>query len=524
MGISLNFCCPKAHKRRNSLEHYGTLDQDDYKSGLVSGKEVNNLSEIKIKPKIFINENTSQPTDHYEKILVAGEGSFGTVLKVRHTKTNEFRAMKIIKKSNIDIGITKDVIINEINILKSLDHPNIMKIYEFFQDLKNYYLISEYCESGDLFTKLNTTTDKTFFNEKVTCSIMRQILSAISYLHSKNIIHGDLKLENILIYNEEQFKNEDNGVNNIEIKITDFGCSKMIKKEGLHNELIGTAYYMAPEVIKSNYNEKCDLWSCGVIMFILLSGTAPFPGKNEQDILSRISIGDFSFKHKIFNNVSKEAKDLITQLLTYDPEKRIDVRRALRHKFFTSQSEVNIIDMNYRYEVMTNLRNIKVEYKFQQAVITFITHNFIANEEIQNLRKVFKLLDKNSDGRISKTELQKGFKEIIGEVLGELEITKIMSNIDTDRNGYIEYEEFLRATLDKEKLLTEDNLKMAFELFDINKKGVISADDIKSTILGEKSIPDEVFEELLAQIDMKAEEHLHFEDFKGIMENIIKLK
>ena len=522
--MGLTYCCPKSY-RKEQINFFGntvTMNQDEYKSGL-SVNQVNNLSEIRIKPKIFINENTNLPTDLYEKVLIAGEGSFGQVLKVRHTKTGEYRAMKIIKKSAIDIGITKDAILDEINILKSLDHPNIIKVHEFFQDQRNFYLISEYCESGDLFTKLNSKNlTNGYFNEKITCNIMRQLLSALSFLNSKGIIHGDLKLENMLIYNEDY--NKTSGGLNLEIKLIDFGCSKIFTKERNHNELIGTAYYMAPEVVKGDYNEKCDLWSCGVIMYILLSGNAPFPGKSETEILNKISIGEFSFKHKIFNNVSAEAKDLITQLLTYDPLKRIDARKALRHKFFSYQSDINIIDMNYRFEVMTNLRNFKVEYKFQQAVITFITHNLIAKEEIQNLRKVFRLLDNNNDGRISKLELQKGFKDIIGEVLGELEITNIMKNIDCDGNGYIEYEEFLRATLDKNKLLTEDNLKMAFELFDINKKGEISADDIKSTILGEKSIPDEVFEELLAQIDMKTEETLKFHDFKEIMENIIKNK
>lgn len=171
---------------------------------------------------------------------------------------------------------------NEIKILKQLDHPNIVKLYEVYSDSSNIYLITEYLEGGELFDLILKSKH---FNENIAAKIMKQLLSAICYCHSKKIVHRDLKPENLLITK----------ANSYEIKVIDFGLSRTFEAHKNMYSRMGTPFYIAPEVLKKKYNEKCDMWACGVILYILLSGNPPFNGKNDQQIFENIALGYVSF-------------------------------------------------------------------------------------------------------------------------------------------------------------------------------------------------------------------------------------
>jgi calcium-dependent protein kinase len=537
MGNILDKICPCFYKKRThqtnpSFDKYLSQELlEEYKSQNISidFDKVRTVQELKIKTASFVRESDVLPNEVYEKVGYIGEGSYGTVLKVKPKYLNEERAMKIIKKANSYYNVSESEIYNEIKILKSLDHPNIIKIHEFFSDNINFYIITELFEEGDLYSKIRKFS---FFSERVVKNIMKQILSAVSYLHSKHIIHGDLKLENILIDSSAYRainrdakinSNKENYEEYFDIKVIDFGCSKIFTKDEKYNDIIGTTYYMAPEVSINEYDEKSDLWSCGVIMYILLSGKAPFEGADDEELTKNLQKGEFHFKYDAFKNVSSHAKELIQKLLRVDTKTRISARQAQRHAWFKNEiEELNLIELNYSKAALNNLKNFNAEQKFQQAVITYITHNLVKKIEIQNLRKIFKVLDKDDDGRISKQELKNAFREILGEILADIELENIFKTIDHDHNGYIEYEEFLRATIDKNLLLSESNMRLAFNLFDIDKNGFISIDEIKDIIGGGKSIPDNVMVELLAEIDKKSDEEINFDEFKGIMNKIVK--
>jgi calcium-dependent protein kinase len=513
-------CCPKREK------HYFPLSQElleDYKSQNMSREmeEITKVAQLKIRPSNFIRERSCLPTEIYTKVGHIGEGAYGTVLRVRSGIIKEDRAMKIIKKSNMVYNVSESDLFNEIRILKSLDHPNIIKIYEFFSDDINYYIITEYSEEGDLYGKIVKIS---YFNERVVCNIMKQIFSAVAYLHSKNIIHGDLKLENILI-DSSAYKMYPNSAaeENFDIKLIDFGCSHFFSRDGKYSEVTGTAYYVAPEVLSNEYNEKADLWSCGVIMYILLCGKPPFVGYDEAEVLRNVKRGQFSFNQTAFRNISESAKNLITALLTYDTQARPSALQVLKHQWFkNNKDDISIIDLDYSKTVLNNLKNFNAEIKFQQAVVTFITHNLVTKDEMKNLRRIFKMVDKDNDGRISKKELQESFEDVFGTVLAEIELDNLFKMIDHDNNGYIEYEEFLRATLDTSLLLNEENLAQAFNMFDIDKNGSISADEIKNVIGGGRNIPDNVIVELLDEIEKKTDENITFDEFKKIMKSIVK--
>jgi calcium-dependent protein kinase len=168
-------------------------------------------------------------------------------------------------------------IINEINLLKSLDHPNIMKIYEYFADEQQFYIVSEYCEGGELFDFIQS---RGTMNETIIANIFHQIMSALLYCHNHQIIHRDIKPENLLL--KQLIESDDS---DFDIKLIDFGASLQIDSKKKANQVVGTPYYVAPEVLMGSYDSKCDIWSAGVILYIMLCGYPPFYGDNDDEIL-----------------------------------------------------------------------------------------------------------------------------------------------------------------------------------------------------------------------------------------------
>ena len=327
----------------------------------------------------------------------------------------------------------------------------------------------------------------------------------------KNNPNNNSHLKKSLTFNSLKIKN-------FEIKLIDFGCAKIFSKYKKNfGEIIGTLIYCSPEVLKNNYSKECDIWSCGIIMYVLLSGHFPFYAKTEEEIKKKILSGKFEFNPKYFSNISEKAKDLITKCLIYDKRKRISAQQALEHEFFMDDiNPHNIFEDNIdTRNILLSLKNYSKHSKIYQTGLTYLSHNFSDKEELNKLKKIFYKIDLNLDGKLSKQELGKAFKEA-GIEMTKKQLDKMMDSIDFDGNGYIEYEEFIRVALPKSKLFTETNLKIAFDMFDLDKNGTISLDEFK-TILGINKIKDEkVNKELLKEIPIKENEEMTFEQFKQI--------
>jgi calcium-dependent protein kinase len=217
---------------------------------------------------------------------------------------------------------------NEIEILQDMDHPNIVKMYEYLEDEKRIYIVTEICKGGELFDEI---LNRAKFDEHDAAIVMKQLLSAINYCHKKSIVHRDLKPENMLLEQDRDLE---------KIKIVDFGTSLVFDQDRQMEEKLGTAYYIAPEVIKKQYNEKCDLWSCGVIMYILLSGEPPFndPRADNDAIMKKVEIGKYDIDHGVWRQISDQAKDLIKKLLTYNSADRISAEDALNHPWIADNA------------------------------------------------------------------------------------------------------------------------------------------------------------------------------------------
>lgn len=277
------------------------IEQKDYTTGalksysLSKSKGKNSHKELvditgPISNEIFFSTKTTAIEDEYEMKQILGEGSFGQVKLVVHKKTKMERAVKIIKKNEVKKEDKKQMMM-EVAILKSLDHPNIIKIFDMYEDDTNIYLVIEYCSGGELFDRIQKIN---CFSEREAAKYIKQLLSAIAYLHGKNIVHRDLKAENLLFENDSDEAN---------MKLIDFGVSCSAVKGKKLKETLGTPYYIAPEVLLQNYDEKCDVWSCGVILYILLCGYPPFNGDDDNEILDSVKKGEFAFYGSRFPNI-----------------------------------------------------------------------------------------------------------------------------------------------------------------------------------------------------------------------------
>jgi len=474
--------------------------------------ETSNEKGFKYTEGILVKERNIDPLTLYDELNMLGEGAYGKVVKVRHKVSKVLRAMKIINKDKMALGSEEEeALINEINVVKSLDHPNIMKVYEFFNKDNSLYIISELLSGGELLDKINEAGS---LKEDVSSFLMKQIFSAVDFCHQKGIIHRDLKPENILIESEEEANKEF-----FTVKIIDFGTSGKLKSGEMFNLTVGTPLYVSPEVLKNKYNEKCDMWSCGVIMYMMLSGNPPFKGDNDEEIYQAVKEGKYNFDDEKWDEISGDAKDLIKNLLIKDMNKRYSAKKALSHPWITKHRRNKTLDKNKLNEVVTNLKNYSAKLKLQQLTLAYIVHNLTSKEDCDFLREVFIIFDESGSGKLTKDQLIKGLNIVLSEEESEKEVNRLMNIIDVDGNGFIEYEEFLRAGLNKTKIITKENLETSFKLYDINKRGKINARELGMVLgQGDDNIKIEVWQELIDEADIDKDGEINFNDFKTIME------
>jgi calcium-dependent protein kinase len=477
-----------------------------------------NIYTINLTNSVIVGQSQRNPSEDYTKLNFLGEGSFASVYRVQNRLTGQTRAMKIINKSTTCTAADDQEIINEINILRTMDHPNILKIFEFYSGKDSYSIVTEMCSGGELFQEI---IDKGPFNERYSAYVMYQILSAINYCHNMNIIHRDLKPENILIV-----KREKGGYPLL--KVCDFGTSKMVEKGSVQRKLVGSSYYIAPEVLRKNYNEKCDLWSCGVIMYILLSGRPPFGGDNDNEIMKRVSTGRYDLTSSPFDKCSNEALALIKSLLVMDVNKRMSAEEALAHPWFKINKSKELFNQIHDTQLIQlfidNLKSYKRNSVIQETALAYLVHNFSQREDIVNACKLFNQMDVSGDGKINQKELLKGLQSKINSDTLEKDVEMIFKNIDGDNNGYIEYEEFVRAAVDKESFLQENVLRFAFRYFDKDNSGEISYDEIKEVFeesVSDKCKVEQALTKIIKEVDVNGDGRISFEEFSWIMRKLL---
>ena len=410
---------------------------------LKTNKGLSQNKKLVILPGTFVKINQNEFRQVYKLGKTLGTGSYAEVRLCMNKQTRSNRAVKIITKESLS-EIGKIQFIKEVEILKKLDHPNIIRILEFFEDEYCYYIVMEHCEGGELFDEIFKHKK---FSEYEAAHMIKQVLSCVAYLHSINVIHRDIKAENLLLEEKDDLFN---------IKLIDFGIATTSKPKGITG-LIGTPSYLAPEVITGKYTEKCDLWSVGVLMYILLSGCPPFQASDTTELYELIKKNSYNLDNYGWENVSADAKDLITKLLV--PEKtRISAEQALKHPWLQNCLKTEKNNEIQIKSALNNLTQFHSENKLRDASILFIITQLLSATDLKFAKNIFLELDENGDGKLSKQELINGYKKYFSEENTEALVNSIMKEVDTDDNGFIDYNEFLKATVDINKILSNENL------------------------------------------------------------------
>ena len=486
----------------------------------LSKKLVTLEQSIPVLTEKLIIQQKGNLKDNYEIIKKIGNGPLGSVYKAKNIYLKNIVAIKIIKKKkenkeeNDDSNITK-----QINILRQLNHPNIVKIHEFYVNEQYYQIITEYFNKGELFKYI-----KGSYSEKQLAVIFYQIISGLGYLHSKKITHKNIKLKNIMILEKEQdIKTKEEY---LWIKIVDFHTAEIIQRYKKNLTLLNNSYYSPPETINNIYTEKSDLWSVGVILHIALTGKVPFDGKTDEEINYKILNSSYNDLDPRLLAHSSEVKDLLDKLLTKEENKRLSAEEALNHEWFKKYQGRALFSNFLPDEIqlyINNLCNYSCESKISQLVLAFLVHNLPKTTSIYIILKLFRYFNLSGNCKLTKMELKKGLynyrnKEQVDKIVDQLFLL-----LDGDNNGYIESEEFIRACVDKKQILTKENIWYAFKFLDNKNENSIDVQTLMNAFDAKPNkMLEAVFNKTLNKGDIDNNGKITFREFEQILEDTMK--
>ena len=502
----------KKFKRKNKRSITG-IDKSN-----LNKKLINLEKSIPVLTETLIIQQKGNLHENYEIIKKIGAGSLGVVYKAKNIYLKNIVAIKMIKKVKENDEEDSNII-NQINILKKLSHPNIVKIHEFYSNKKYYQIITEYCKKGELFKYI-----KRSFTEKQLAVIFYQILSGLNYLHEKNVIHKNIKLKNIMVLQKEEDINSKEEY--LWIKIIDFHTAEIFQKNRKDYSHIHNSYYTSPEAIKNIYTEKSDIWSVGIILHLALTGKVPFDGKTDDEINYKIENISYNELDPRLLAHSSESKDLLDKLLQKDQKNRPSAKEALNHEWFKKYGGRSLF-CNFRpdeiQQYINNLCTYSCSSKITQLVLAFLVHNIPVSTSTYIILKLFRYFNLSGDCKLTKTELKKGLYNYRNEEQVNNIVDELFLLLDGDNNGYIEFEEFYRACVDKGQILTKENIWYAFKFLDDKNTNTI---DVKTLMRAFDTKPNKmieaVFNKTLNKGDFDNNGIITFQEFEEIMLNTLK--
>ncbi|OAY68307.1 Calcium-dependent protein kinase 2 [Ananas comosus] len=462
---------------------------------------INRVASAGVLAGSVLQRKTENVKDLYTLGRKLGQGQFGTTYLCTEKATGKQFACKSIAKRKLVADEDVEDVRREIQIMHHLaGHPNVISIVGAYEDAVAVHLVMELCAGGELFDRI---IQRGHYSEKAAAKLARVIVGVVEACHSLGVMHRDLKPENFLFVS----KDEDSP-----LKTIDFGLSIFFKPGETLTDVVGSPYYVAPEVLRKHYGPEADVWSAGVIIYILLSGVPPFWDETEQGIFEQVLKGELDFSSEPWPSISESAKDLVRRMLVRDLRKRLTAHEVLCHPWVCVDGVAP--DKPLDSAVLTRLKQFSAMNKLKKMALKVIAES-LSEEEIAGLKEMFKMIDADNSGQITLEELRAGL-ERVGANLKESEISALMEAADIDNSGTIDYGEFLAATLHINKIEREDNLFAAFSYFDKDGSGYITPDELQKAC-EEFGIEDTRLEEIIREIDQDNDGRIDYNEFVAMM-------
>mmetsp|Transcript_7294 Transcript_7294/g.17786 ORF Transcript_7294/g.17786 Transcript_7294/m.17786 type:complete len:550 (-) Transcript_7294:179-1828(-) len=481
---------------------------EDENMGCKNSKGVEQEGEGGIHEQLMKTNKSGGIWHEYQRGRLLGAGMTGAVHIATHRKSGKKYAIKSINKRKLDpaqLGELK----NEVELLRQLDHPNIVRLYEVYEHGNKMYLVMQLLLGKDL-GKVN------FTNERQVAIVMKKIVNAIAYCHSQGICHRDIKLENFVFTSKENLEDIiviDFGIGKRTVDVSDsIKPKKKVIKESKGEQkrnmqtICGTPYYMSPQVLDGRYDEKCDCWALGVLAYILLVSKPPFNGKYKSELDSAIRMGVVQYPR----GMSPPAREFIANLLKVDPTKRWSCAEALKSHWFKLIEKKDTKKMELEKDTLERMITFQQSGKLKKLVLMVRAFRD-QSKKVEALKDTFDSLDSENTGAITEEELKLAFER--HDI--KLDTKEIFGSLDVDKKGEISYTEFIAATYNDDLEGDRELLRSLFDSLDFTNNGKITSQDLQH-LLGRDARNFNI-KELLKEGDISGTGEITYEDFVQLM-------
>jgi len=446
-------------------------------------------------PWVEPDHNLQDVMPFFKEVRELGQGACSKVLHVVRKEDQEVFAMKVMKR---DDKWNPILFKQEYELLTMLKHPNILGYRDSYMDHTNFYICTELCKGGELFDKIKELKR---FREVEAAVYIRTIISAIEHCHSKDIVHRDLKPENIVFRTKAQK----------DLVIIDFGDAKVVDENGTYEDFVGTAFYLAPECVRNRTGaelKKSDMWTIGVITYVLLTGRPPFYGRDNKEILKKILRGKVNFPKS--TKLSSSARDFIKRLIRKSPEARMSAKQALEHRWLRGQAGTEDLGR----DLVESLSNYSSVSKLKKVLVRMLASQ-MTKADHRALKHQFDQMDINGDGQINLEELTNYLHKQSGNyVEAKRTATNIIKQLDQDGDGLISKSEWWDARLST-KFQDDSIIREQFNRIDDNGDGYITHDELAKLFNGQ--LTEDLIRQMIEEVDQNNDGKISFEEFVSAM-------
>ncbi|CAK9165090.1 unnamed protein product [Ilex paraguariensis] len=455
------------------------------------------------KSYVLDNPTGREIEQRYELGRELGRGEFGVTYLCTDKSSGEVFACKSISKKKLRTRVDIEDVRREVEIMKHLPkHPNIVSLTDTYEDDNGVHLVMELCEGGELFDRIIA---RGHYTERAAAFVTRTIVEVIQICHNHGVMHRDLKPENFLFENKKE---------TAPLKAIDFGLSVFFKPGERFNEIVGSPYYMAPEVLKRNYGPEVDVWSAGVILYILLCGVPPFWAETEQGVAQAIIRSVVDLKRDPWPMVSDNAKDLVRKMLNPDPKQRLTAQEVLDHPWLQNANKAPNVSLGET--VRARLKQFSVMNKLKKRALQIVAEH-LSVEEVAGIKEGFRVMDINNKGKINIDEMRAGLQKL-GQQIPDSDLQMLMDAGDVDKDGHLDYGEFVAISVHLRKMGNDDHLHKAFEFFDRNQSGYIEIEELSDALADEVETNNEaVTNAIMQDVDTDKDGRISYEEFAAMM-------